>query len=86
LVPITNKVLIRPLADEAWSGLGIYLPEVVREKPKWRRGYVLAAWPKARQLFAGDEVLYDRYAVTELEVDGEILAMGPESDVIARVT
>ena len=82
--PLADRVLILPAAAEEKIG-GIIIPDTAKEKPL--RGKVVATGKgtKDEEMFlkAGDEVLYGKYAGTELEFDGEKFLMMRQSDVLA---
>lgn len=82
--PLVDRVLILPAAAEEKIG-GIIIPDTAKEKPL--RGKVVATGKgtKDEEMFlkAGDEVLYGKYAGTELEFDGEKYLMMRQSDVLA---
>lgn len=66
---------------------GIIIPDTAKEKPQ--RGKVVAAGngtkDEAMVLKAGDEVLYGKYAGTEIENEGEKYLMMRQSDVLAVI-
>lgn len=66
---------------------GIIIPDTAKEKPL--RGKIVAAGSGTKDeemiLKAGDEVLYGKYAGTELEFDGEKYLMMRQSDVLAII-
>ena len=82
--PLADRVLILPAAAEEKIG-GIIIPDTAKEKPL--RGKVVATGKgtKDEEMFlkAGDEVLYGKYAGTEMEFDGEKYLMMRQSDVLA---
>ena len=84
--PLADRVLILPAAAEEKIG-GIIIPDTAKEKPL--RGKVVATGKgtKDEEMFlkAGDEVLYGKYAGTELEFDGEKYLMMRQSDVLAVI-
>ena len=71
--PLADRVLIQPAAAEEKTIAGIIIPDSAKEKPL--KGKVLAVGTGTKDeqmvLKAGDEVLYGKYAGTELELDGE---------------
>ena len=78
-------------AEERTAG-GIVLPDTAKEKPQ--RGTVVAVGPgklldsgKRGELSVavGDEVIYGKYAGTDIEVDGEDVKILRESDILAKV-
>jgi len=85
--PLADRVLVKPAAAEEKTIGGIIIPDSAKEKPL--RGTVLAVGngtkDEAMVLKEGDEVLYGKYAGTELEFDGEKLLIMRQSDVLAKL-
>lgn len=83
--PLADRVLVKPAAAEEKTVGGIIIPDSAKEKPL--RGTVLAVGngtkDEAMVLKEGDNVLYGKYAGTELEFDGEKLLIMRQSDVLA---
>ena len=83
--PLADRVLVRPVAAEEKTIGGIIIPDSAKEKPL--RGEVIAVGngtkEEAMVLNAGDQVLYGKYAGTELEFDGEKFLIMRQSDVLA---
>lgn len=84
--PLADRVLILPAQAEEKVG-GIIIPDTAKEKPQ--RGKVIAVGNGTKDeemlLKVGDEVLYGKYAGTELENDGEKYLMMRQNDVLAVV-
>ncbi len=72
--PLADRILIEPCAAEEVTLGGIIIPDSAKEKPL--KGKVLAA---------GDEVLYGKYAGTEIEFEGTKYLMMRQSDVLAVI-
>ncbi|MCH5223674.1 MAG: co-chaperone GroES [Muribaculaceae bacterium] len=85
--PLADRVLIQPTAAEEVTMSGIIIPDSAKEKPL--RGKVLAVGTGTKdepmQLKEGDEVLYGKYAGTEIEFEGEKYLIMRQSDVFAIV-
>lgn len=83
--PLGDRVLVQPTAAEEVTMAGIIIPDSAKEKPL--RGKVLAAGTGTKDeemvLKAGDEVLYGKYAGTEIEFEGEKYIIMRQSDVLA---
>jgi chaperonin GroES len=71
---------------------GIILPQTAKEKPM--QGKVVAVGPGARKddgkrvlmdVSDGDEVLYPKYAGTEIKVDGNDYLILRETDILAII-
>ena len=89
LRPLRDRVVVRRAEPEAKTEGGILIPDTVQEKP--REGEVVAVGPGARRkdgelvpiaLKAGDRVLFDKWAGTEVTLRGEELTIISESDII----
>jgi chaperonin GroES len=92
LKPLGDRVLVRPVEEEATTASGIVLPDTAKEKPQ--KGKVLAVGDGKvdedgkrikLDVSKGDEVLYSKYGGTEITVEGEDLLVLRESDVLAIV-
>ena len=80
-------MLVKPAAAEEKTIGGIIIPDSAKEKPL--RGEVLAVGNGTKDeemvLKAGDQVLYGKYAGTELELDGEKYLIMRQNDVLAII-
>ncbi len=92
LRPLGDRVIIKRVEEEALSAGGIVLPDSAKEKPS--RGEVLAVGngsindkgeTRPMSVKVGDNVLFGKYAGTEVEVDGKELLVMSEGDIIAVV-
>lgn len=83
--PLGDRVLVEPTAAEEVTMGGIIIPDSAKEKPL--RGKVLAAGNGTKDeemvLKAGDEVLYGKYAGTEIEFENKKYIIMRQSDVLA---
>ena len=91
LQPIGDRVIIRQVAREEVTKSGIVIPDTVRERPQ--EGEVLAVGPGSltmdgkrieMEVKEGDEVIYAKYAGTEIKVDDEELIVLREGEILAR--
>ena len=84
--PLADRVLVLPTAAEEKVG-GIIIPDTAKEKPL--RGRIVAAGNGTKDeqmvLKEGDEVLYGKYAGTELELDSTKYLIMRQSDVLAII-
>ena len=85
--PLADRVLVKPAAAEEKTVGGIIIADSAKEKPL--RGEVLAVGNGTKDeemvLKAGDQVLYGKYAGTELELEGEKFLIMRQSDVLAKI-
>ena len=87
VTPLADRVLVRPVAAETTTASGFIIPDSAKEKPL--KGEVLAVGQGTKDeqmvLNTGDQVLYGKYAGTEIEIDGEKLLIMRQSDVLAII-
>jgi len=92
LKPLDERVVVEPVEAEEKTAGGIVLPDTAKEKPQ--RGTVLAVGPgkllesgdrSALSVAVGDEVIYGKYAGTDIEVDGREVKILREGDILAKV-
>ena len=90
--PLDDRVVVEPLEAEEKTAGGILLPDTAKQKPQ--RGRVLSVGPgklsdkgerTAVAVVKGDEVLYGRYAGSDIEVGGKEIKILRESDILAKV-
>lgn len=86
--PLSDRVLIEPAPAEEVTMSGIIIPNSAKEKPLF--GTVLAVGNGTKDeemvLNEGDQVLYGKYAGTEIEFEGVKYIMMRQSDVLAIIT
>jgi chaperonin GroES len=87
ITPLHDRVIVQPAAAEEKTAGGIIIPDTAKEKPQ--RGVVLAAGPGKKDepvmVKAGDQVLYGKYAGTEITIEGKDYLIMRESDILAIV-
>lgn len=83
--PLADRVLIEPKEAETKTAAGIYIPDTAKEKPQ--QGTVVAAGPgkkdESMEVKVGDQVLYGKYAGTEVTVDDKKYLIVKQSDILA---
>ena len=85
--PLADRVLVMPAKTEEKIG-GIIIPDTAsKEKPT--QGVIVAVGNGTKDepmtLKAGDNVLYGKYAGTEIELEGEKYLIMRQSEVLAVV-
>lgn len=92
LRPLDDRVVVEPREAEEMTAGGIVLPDTAKEKPQ--RGSVLAIGPGKLldsgergklSVTVGDEVIYGKYAGSDVEVDGREVKILRESDILAKI-
>ena len=85
--PLSDRVLVQPAEAEEKTKSGIIIPDTAKEKPQ--KGKVIAAGPGKKDepttVKVGDEILYGKYAGTEISVEGTDYLIMRESDILAIV-
>ena len=93
LVPLFDKVVLKPLVAEETTKSGIVLPGQAKEKPQ--QAEVIAVGPGglvdgkevSMQVKTGDKVIFSKYSVTEIDTgeDDEKYVIVKQSDILAVI-
>jgi chaperonin GroES len=92
LVPLGDRVVVKPTPREEMTKSGIVLPDTAKEKPQ--EGTILSVGPgrilddgsrEQMDVKKGQKVLYAKYAGTEFKVDEEDLLIVSQKDILAVV-
>ena len=91
LLPLGDRVVLKQLEAEETTKSGIILTSSSQEKPQ--QAEVVAVGPGgmvdgkevAMQVKVGDQVIYSKYAGTDVKLDGEEYIIVRQSDVLAVV-
>ena len=92
LQPLNDRILVKRLESEEKTAGGLYIPDTAKEKPC--KGQVSAAGPGkvdekgeriAVSVKKGDMVLFNKYAGTEVKLDGEDHLVLREEDILAII-
>lgn len=85
--PLADRVLVEPAAAEEKTASGIIIPDTAKEKPQ--KGSVVAVGSGKKDepltVKVGDQILYGKYAGTEITVDGKDYLIMRESDIFAII-
>ena len=85
--PLDDRVLIEPARAESMTASGLIIPDTAKEKPQ--KGTVVAVGPGKKgepmTVKVGEEVLYGKYAGTEINIDGNTYLIMRESDIVAVI-
>lgn len=84
---LSDRVLIQPNPAEEKTAAGLIIPDTAKEKPL--AGKVVAVGPGTSEVKmevkVGDQVLYGKYAGTEVTVEGETYLIMRQSDIFAII-
>ena len=91
LVPLADRVVLKQLDAEETTKSGIVLPGTAQEKPQ--QAEVVAVGPGgmvdgkevAMSVKKGEQVIYSRYAGTDVKLDGEEYVIVRQNDILAVV-
>ena len=91
LVPLGDRVVLKQLEAEETTKSGIVLPGQTKEKPQ--QAEVVAVGPGGvvdgkeveMAVKVGDQVIYSKYAGTDVELDGEEYIIVKQNDILAVV-
>jgi len=92
LVPLGDRIIVRPKTHEEKTVSGIILPDSAKEKPQ--EGEVLAVGEGKiaddgkrlpMHVKVGDKVIYGKYSGTEIKVNNEEYLIVSEKDILAIV-
>ena len=90
--PLHDRVIVKRTEEERTSPGGIVIPDAAAEKPI--KGEIVAVGNgkiqdngeiRALDVKVGDQVLFGKYAGTEVKVEGEELLVMKEDDIMAVI-
>jgi len=86
LQPINQNVLLELTENksEQTTATGIIIPDSAKEKQEVAKVVAISNIENA-EIAPGDEVLYKRYAGTEIDYDGKKYLLLPYSDILSKV-
>ncbi len=91
--PLGDRVFVKVSPSEEKTSGGILLPDTAKEKPQI--GEVAAVGPGKRnddgsrsplEVKVGDQVLYSKYAGTDIKLGGDDYYLLSEKDILAAVS
>ena len=91
LVPLGDRVVLKQLVAEETTKSGIVLPGQAKEKPQ--QAEVIAVGPGGvidgkevkMQVKPGDQIIYSKYAGTEVKIEDEEYIIVKQADILAIV-
>ncbi|WP_338376333.1 co-chaperone GroES [uncultured Flavobacterium sp.] len=85
--PLSDRVVIEPMAAETTTASGLIIPDTAKEKPQ--KGTVVAVGNGKKDhtmtVKVGDTVLYGKYAGTELKYEGIDYLIMKEEEIYAII-
>jgi chaperonin GroES len=92
LIPLGDRIVIRPVVQEEVLASGIVIPDTAKEKPQ--QGEVVAVGPGRvdengkripMEVKVGDRILYAKYTGQEVKIEQEEYIVLSEKDVLCKV-
>ena len=91
LVPLSDRVVLKQLEAETTTKSGIVLPGQEKEKPQ--QAEVIAVGPGGivdgkevkMEVKVGDQVIYSKYAGTEVKLEEEKYIIVRQNDILAVI-
>ena len=85
--PLADRVMVKLEKNEAKTAGGIIIPDTAQEKTQ--QGVVIEVGPGTEKekvtVKNGDRVMYDKYAGTQIKINGEEHLILKMSDIVAVV-
>ena len=87
IIPLADRVIIQQAEAETTTAAGIIIPDSAQEKPQ--KGTVIAVGKGTKDnpmtVKEGDNILYGKYAGSELKYNGSDYMIMKESDILAII-
>lgn len=91
LVPLADRVVLKQLVAEETTKSGIVLPGQSKEKPQ--QAEVIAVGPGGvvegkeikMEVKVGDQVIYSKYAGTEVKIEDDEYIIVKQNDILAVI-
>ena len=90
--PLADRVVIKVIEDTDQTSGGIFIPDSAKEKPQ--KGEVIAVGTGKKNdkgereeldVKVGDIVLYEKYAGSEMKIDGQVVKILSEKDILGVI-
>ena len=85
--PLADRVLVEAAPAETRTASGLIIPDTAQEKPMKGKVIAIGTGKKDEPITVkvGDNVLYGKYAGTEIQVNGKEYLIMRESDIYAII-
>ena len=91
MIPLADRVVVKPIAAEETTKSGLILPGSAQEKPQVMEvvavgpGGIVDGKEVKMTVAVGQRVITSKYSGTEVKIDGEELIIVKMSDILAIV-
>jgi len=83
--PLADRVLVKTEKTEAKTASGIIIPETAQEKTQTATVVAIGDDKEKIKVSVGDHVMYDKYAGTNIKIDGDDHLILKADDIIAVI-
>lgn len=83
VLPLGERVLVKVDSAEEKTASGLYIPQTAQEKTQF--GTVEAVGDKVNLVKSGNKILHDKYAGTNIKIDGNDYLILKEEDILAII-
>ncbi|KWT91843.1 MAG: co-chaperone GroES [Nitrospirota bacterium] len=81
--PLKERVFVSYKEELERTAGGLYVPDTAKEKPQ--RGKVEAIGSEVKELKVGDEVFFDKYSGSKVQIDSVDYLIIKEEDVLGII-
>ncbi|MBV6341728.1 co-chaperone GroES [Candidatus Magnetobacterium casense] len=81
--PLKERVFVSYKEELERTAGGIYVPDTAKEKPQ--RGKVEAVGSEVKELKVGDEIFFDKYSGSKVQIDSVDYLIIKEEDVLGII-
>ncbi len=83
--PLGDRVLLKTEAGEEKTSGGLFIPQTAQEKTQTAQVVAIGDDTETITVQAGDRVMYDKYAGTQIKIDDEDHLIVTFGDIIAII-
>jgi len=81
--PLGDRVFVKFMEEMEKTAGGIYIPDAAKEKPQ--RGSVEAIGKDVEEVKVGDVILFDKYAGSKINIDGQDYLIVKEDEILGII-
>ena len=85
VTPLADRVLVKTEKTESKTASGIIIPDTAQEKTQIAVVIAIGDDKEKIKVKPGERVMYDKYAGTSIEIDGEDHLILKAADIIAKI-
>lgn len=83
--PLADRVLVKTEKTESKTASGIIIPDTAQEKTQTALVVAVGDDNEKIKVKAGERVMYDKYAGTQIKIDGEDHLILKAADIVAVI-